>query len=66
MNFAVRGASRIMTAGTGAGVITAADRVDTVMKVANGGDKTMCVSDGSCRELRAAVDDSRKRRIKPR
>jgi hypothetical protein len=31
MNFAVRGASRIMAAGTGAGVITAADRGVTVM-----------------------------------
>ncbi len=66
MNFAVRGASRIMAAGAGAIVITPADRVVSVMKAADGGDKTMSVSDGSCRGLRAAVDGSRMRRIKPR
>ncbi len=41
MNFAVRGASSIMDAGTGACDITAADTVVTVMKAASGGDKTM-------------------------
>jgi hypothetical protein len=65
MSFAVRGASS-MAAGAGAGVITAADRVDTVMKAADGGGKTMSVSDGSCRGMRAAVDGGRKRRRKPR